>query len=293
MTVAVERAGDGASAGSCPTCGHARPGRYCGHCGEKRVEREDFTLRRIAGDAIATAFDLDSAVPRTLRDLVARPGRLTADYVAGRRRGRLGPFQLFFALNVVYFVVQSWTGWNSLRTPLYVHIANSPYGGLVRPLVERTVAARGIGLEEYAVAFDAMVDLQAKSLVILMVPLFALVVHAVCGVARRRYFAESIVFALHFIAFFLLLQSVLLPVVEAGRAIAARAGFVPTNTALDVALSATLAVTWLVYLWAAVRRVHAPGRWRAVAAALALVAGVVLVVFSFRMILFFTTYVLV
>jgi hypothetical protein len=78
-----------------------------------------------------------------------------------------------------------------------------PYSGLASRLVAARIAARGITLPQFAAAFDHVVDVQARSLVVMMVPLSALVL-GVLQWRKRRFFGEHLVFCLHFTAFWLI-----------------------------------------------------------------------------------------
>jgi hypothetical protein len=62
------------------------------------------------------------------------------------------------------------------------------------------MAARGLTDTQLNHAFDHAVEMQARSLVLLLVPLFALVVWLLEW-RKRRLFGEHLVFSLHFTAF--------------------------------------------------------------------------------------------
>lgn len=94
------------------------------------------------------------------------------------------------------FILQPYVGLDLLTTPLGTHLQHL-YGSLARDLVEARIVARGTTFEDYAQDFNRTVALQARSLVILMVPIFALLVYAVYG-RVRHYFVEHLIFNLHF-----------------------------------------------------------------------------------------------
>ena len=50
---------------------------------------------------------LDSRVWRTLIALLLRPGRLTNEFVAGRRTLYLPPFRLYLVLSLIFFLLPS------------------------------------------------------------------------------------------------------------------------------------------------------------------------------------------
>ncbi|MFU8894824.1 MAG: DUF4286 family protein, partial [Gammaproteobacteria bacterium] len=70
----------------CPNCNELLWGQYCASCGQRaRVRMITFwELLKDAGDLLAS---LDSRIWRTLGLLLFRPGRLTLDYLQGKRAG--------------------------------------------------------------------------------------------------------------------------------------------------------------------------------------------------------------
>jgi len=70
----------------CANCAASQPGRFCARCGEKRIDAADHTLRRF-GEHLFEAFThVDGKIFLTVRSLLFRPGRLTADYLHGKRK---------------------------------------------------------------------------------------------------------------------------------------------------------------------------------------------------------------
>src|SRR5215208_2262705 len=65
---------------TCPGCRESRDTVFCGVCGEKRLDHHDLTIAGLAEHAIESLTHLDGRVFRNLRDLVVRPGTLTAAY---------------------------------------------------------------------------------------------------------------------------------------------------------------------------------------------------------------------
>jgi hypothetical protein len=174
-----------------------------------------------------------------------RPGELTASYIQGRRKPYIAPLPLFLLINVAFFAVQSLSGWRIFSTTLYSHLSLQFYSGAARALVADRLAAMQTTLQRYAPAFDRAAELNAKSLIILMVPPFALAVWLLLG-RRGRPFVTHVVFALHFFAFVLLVFCVLLPI----GTLASRLG--PEASAVDVTLSVIQLASYAAYLSVAI-----------------------------------------
>jgi hypothetical protein len=90
----------------CPNCNAPLQGAYCFACGQPRKG----TIRPLAGivaDFLDTVFNIDSRTWRTLGPLYFSPGRLSNDYIAGRRVRYVTPLRLYFFLSIVAFLVIS------------------------------------------------------------------------------------------------------------------------------------------------------------------------------------------
>jgi len=186
----------------CATCGETGSAAFCPNCGEKKPSRHDFSLHHFFTHALGEFFHFDSKIFRSFRLLFTKPGFLAAEYVRGCRKPYLHPFQVFFVANLIYFFFQPIVGWSGLRTPLYIHLHMMPYSGLASRMVAGRILAKGVTLHQFSAAFDHTMEVQARTLVVVMVPLMALVL-ALVQWRKRRFFGEHLVLALHFIAFWL------------------------------------------------------------------------------------------
>jgi len=88
----------------CLNCGAALRGQYCGNCGQ-RARGRLISLWELVRDAFGDLFELDSRLWQTLIPLLIRPGRLTHDYLAGRRARYMPPFRMYLVLSLIFFVV--------------------------------------------------------------------------------------------------------------------------------------------------------------------------------------------
>lgn len=179
---------------------------YCSRCGEKRLEPRDRTLRHFFAEALEAFAHADSKLLRSLRDLVAHPGKLTLAFIDGRRKPYVGAVQLFLLVNVAFFVIQSSMGWNTFTTPLRIHETQMPHSALARSMVARRLASTAEPREQFTTRFNSAIALHAKTLVILMVPVFSLAVAALPA-RRRRYYVENLAFSFHVYTLFLVVLS--------------------------------------------------------------------------------------
>jgi len=180
--------------------------------------------------------------------LVSPPGRLTADWIRGRRVGYLAPLSLFLWINVAFFLIQSISGLGILTWPLRVHLSDDSIGWLTNWLLAQRKPGVGAAMGGYADIFNALEAVHAKSLVIVMVPAFAAILGALT-LDRREPFRHMLTFTTHFFSFALLWLCLLFPI----AAIVLRlivGGGAAVNHAMDLAVSAVEAggLAWYLYI---------------------------------------------
>jgi hypothetical protein len=270
------------------TCGAPVAGRFCADCGEEHTGRRDYSMRHFLGDAVAAFTNADSKIFQTVRTLVTRPGRLTVEFLKGRRKPYVAPLQLFLIVNLLFFVLQPFLGWNTFTTPLQTHLSRVAHKEIAQAVVTRELASRGTTLQDLARDFDAAAEVHAKTLVIVMVPLFALLLAAVY-VTTRRYYVHHLVFSLHLYAFILLFQIVAFVAVGALLSLLSAAGVRLADTTIDGWFGLTTLVLLGTYLFIALRAAYGERTLTTALKAAALAFGIGIVLQLYRFILFFVT----
>ena len=93
-----------APATHCRNCGAEVTWNYCPQCGQatKLALPPAFAFMR---DAAGRYIRLDGRLLRSLHALLVKPGFLTREYLAGRRRRYVQPARLFVALSIMLFAV--------------------------------------------------------------------------------------------------------------------------------------------------------------------------------------------
>lgn len=247
---------------ACVNCGGSLTGEFCQHCGERKFDPHHLTLRHFLEHAVEGLTHADNRILRSLKFLVVRPGHLTNEYMEGRRKPYLQPVQLFLVVNLLFFLIQTFSVLSPLTTPLGAHIKFMPYREKAKHVVEQEIAKRHLTLEEYTARFDAKEETEAKTLVIVMVPGFALLL-ALLQARRGAVMIQHLVFAFHFYAFSLLVLAILGLGLTLFSKIAINlrigsqgAAYVP---GLDLALSWFLAIILGIYLFLSQQAVYRRG----------------------------------
>jgi hypothetical protein len=86
----------------CPNCHTALAGPWCYACGQ-RGEKYHRSIWRLTWEAVEGLTDLDGRLWQTFPRLVARPGRLTRDYLDGHRATQVPPFRIFLIVVLLVF----------------------------------------------------------------------------------------------------------------------------------------------------------------------------------------------
>jgi hypothetical protein len=265
---------------ACPSCRfiESADGHYCRRCGEERL-----------GATVPGA--LGRRWWRTLRLLVLQPGQLTRDHNRGRRKFLVPPLALFLALNLVFFIAQSLSGFSVLSVPLQAHLEGQPYSESARETLVQRLLVTGLGRERFEDRFDHQQQTLAKASVITMVPLWALVCAAVAYGRRERY-GTHLAFGLHLYAFLLLFSSAFYAAMSAvmwSLSIAGIAGIDVAAPVIDTAAGTVVLVVTAGYLWLACGKVFGESTLPRAAAVLALSTAVVVLLFVHRFAVFVLT----
>lgn len=88
----------------CLNCKATLSGQYCSRCGQRARSRL-ISVWELVRDAFGDLFELDSRLWQTLVPLLVRPGRLTREYLMGRRARFMPPFRTYLVLSVIFFLV--------------------------------------------------------------------------------------------------------------------------------------------------------------------------------------------
>lgn len=223
----------------CKNCQSTLDGAYCAACGQRDIDLER-PIVSLAADVIRETFEIDGRLAVTLKTLFRHPGKLTSEFLAGRRRTYTSPLRLYLVISISFFLLAAWAA----RSGILLDPGQDP-------------------------GFDAAVQANFLSddlprLMFVLLPVFALLLKAVF---RERLYFDHLIFSLHLHSAAFVIFALILPLEEPA-----------SERLLHLLLQLALFVYFLTYLVVAVRRVYSAG-WPAVAlksAAVLLVYGIVL-----------------
>jgi hypothetical protein len=258
----------------CRNCDASLTGHYCSNCGQPADVHVPST-RELIHEALEGLTHSDSRIWSTLKYLLFSPGRLTQEFVAGRRASYLPPFRLYLILSVAFFLVASFSHFK--QQPVIIDTghrtteADCTAGALnifnlaKDPDWNRRLqhACVGIVRDNGTSLLHAGVALMSKAMFVL-VPLVAFLHMLLYWWPRYRY-AVHLLFFLHLQAFFFFDVTVLALLGDA-------ADKWPALATLDSVGSAILFWWMVVYSVVAMRRVFRMSWWLTLAKAVVLFA---------------------
>jgi hypothetical protein len=209
----------------CANCQSDLSGAFCPNCGQRDIDLER-PIWNLVGDLLKETFEVDGRMAVTLKTLFLNPGKLTSEFLAGRRQTYTSPLRLYLAISISFFILAAWA-------------AGSGY--LLEP-----------GQDP---GFDAAVQARFLSddlprLMFVLLPVFALLLKAVY---RERMYFDHLIFSLHLHSAAYVVFALILPLEEpAGEQI------------FSLVLQLALFAYFLAYFVVALRRVYRSS-WPAVA----------------------------
>ena len=218
-----------APAAVCLNCGAPLAGAYCAACGQPKIDLAAPTLHLLR-DALSDATDFDGRVLRTVRAM-GTPGRLTLEFLRGRRVPYLSPLKVFLIAGAVLSATWAAT---------------------------RGVDARYYGLANYASA-SAYINTVVRGLLAASV---AIAVTSWAISRGRRRFLDEAVFSLHVVAAVSLWTAIVIWLATAWKLAWVTAANVPSSVpSLIFLIFLPALVVGLSYIAAAVQRVYGVPRW--------------------------------
>lgn len=223
--------------GNCANCNTPLHGDYCYQCGEKKLDPKQRSLSYLFGQLAEELTSVDGRLFTSLKSFLVKPGQQCLDFHLGIRKKYISLFSLFFIFNLIYFLYSPVTDFNlSLREQ-----RGQPYASLINPLIENYISESRITYEKLIDKYALVSATVAKSIIIVSVPFFAMLVWLI-NFNRSRYLQDHVIFALH-IYCFIMLWPVMLKLFFAGLA-----WFMPDLPARQLYFN-VLPVGILAFLW--------------------------------------------
>mgnify|MGYP000548411795 CR=1 FL=1 len=183
----------------CHNCGAIVRGPYCHECGQHVRDNSDRSVPRLAGELLDNVFIFDNRFIKSLWYLFRYPGKMTVEFLDGKRRKFMSPISLFLFLNVIYFIVNPVTDYSlELVDQMYYQV----YSDWTVDWASQKLEEMSTDVEGFSETYQKASDNISKSLMFLNIPLIASVIYLMTFRHRRFYF-DSLIFSTHFFSLFI------------------------------------------------------------------------------------------
>jgi hypothetical protein len=261
---------------TCKSCHNQFTGNYCNNCGERIRVASDRTLKTLLNDIVKAITFADNKFARTLWLMISRPGFVSGEIAYGRTVRYLNPVQVFFVLNLVYFlfpIVQLFNA--SLKTQML-----APLGFLLRqPIVSKMVAMH-MKLPSFELVYNMKTVGLAKLLVMVFVALASVPLNFLYR-KKNRYFTDHFGYAMELACFNLFINAIMVSIVTAVIPIGKYMG--------EGAVTGLFIATNLYFLMRSSHEFYRQSGWKLVVKSALMILFLKIDLELYRMILFFVT----
>jgi len=280
------------NAAVCVTCGRTLHGPYCSHCGEKTLNKHDRRVLHLFEEFFHSLTHADSRFLRSMRYLFTKPGLLTNEYLAGRRKLYSSPLSLFLIANLLYLFLGVYDTFNSHFETV---ITGQPYSKALIPQVQAKMQKKHWTMKQLEERYDERSTHEAKLMLIVFVFLLSLPV-ALLFISRKRYYYDYVVFSMEYVNFIMYGFMMLIPwllalVIVVVLWMKGGGTFNPGENTSSL-FGVALLLLW-VYLSLAARKVFKQQWWITIIKAALLTVCTVLAMFLYRFLAFEVTMFLV
>lgn len=193
----------------CTSCGEVLRGKYCHNCGDKKFDKSEFTVMNFVGQIFYNLTHFESKFWKSLYVLCLKPGFITSEYLIGRRINYLKPFQFFLLMNIVYFFVLYYYGYDVFTASPEDYMEKDLFGSFYTSMINEKVESGNLSLSDYTENFYNHIYLHSKLLIILLIPMLAMSLKLLYFKSERLYF-EHLIYSTHLMTFLLFFFTVIL-----------------------------------------------------------------------------------
>jgi uncharacterized protein DUF3667 len=254
---------------NCPECLIPLTGTYCHQCGARPLGPHDLKLSGFLHEGLHELTHFDAKIFSTLRALIFKPGLLTTEYLAGRKKRYILPLRLFLVIFAISFFLDTrpvighfdvrYTVSRIKEPPVQSGTKRESIQGILQHQAEKRNLTKDALFDRINEHWQHDLSFFQLSYVFFFALWLALVFYT-----KRRYFVEHLIFSLHTISFFFVLSVVVWPY------------RLFSGPRFSWMASPLLFIILGLYLWKAIPRVYGASGWNALVKSLVLVAGLIL-----------------
>lgn len=192
---------------ACASCGAALHGKFCSQCGEKKLNEKDKSVAHFFEEFIHILTHADSKFLKSLKYLITKPGFLTAEHLAGRRKMYTSPLSLFFIGNLLYLLIMPV---DALNSKYVSQTKGQPYSAMAVKKIEKKMAAKHWDEKTMEEMYDHETSKVSKMMLFVLIFIFSIPLTILLFKPGRYYF-DHVVFATEYVNFLVFIVLLIAP----------------------------------------------------------------------------------
>jgi hypothetical protein len=192
----------------CKNCGNSFSGKFCNNCGEKVYAEHDRKIGHLIEEGFHFITHFEGSFFTTIRTILTKPGKLSADYCAGIRKKYFKPVSLFLLLVVIYLLFPFFKG---LNMNYYTYVSPDwQYSSIGIPVAKKKMSTHHLKEEELAVKYNSKSASFTKLFIFLLIPLSGFLL-ALLFFNSKKYIFDHFILAIEIICFIILTVFLFIP----------------------------------------------------------------------------------
>jgi hypothetical protein len=249
------------------------------------IEPKDRKLGPVMGKVLIATTISDNKFIRALKLMVTNPGFLSREYVDGRRVNYMRPLQMFFILNLIYFLFPILQLFNS---SLYTQMNVLPHARIAREVVAHKITREGMNVRGFELMYNDKTTNLAKMLIVVFVALGSAPL-ALIFAKRNRYYTDHVALSIELTSFNIAVNAIGLTLLFGLISKVLRWTHLGGAYLNDITLTVIFIMTNLYFIFRAARTFYNQKGKRLVLKAVAGILGLFLALEAYRFLLFFIT----
>lgn len=182
----------------CQNCGADLNGNYCTNCGQKSDTAYNRTIFSLIGQFFDELFDWDARFFLSVKYLFTRPGLLTHEYISGRVQRYVSPLKMFLFSSFVLFFIMIKSDPDQYKAI----VTDAAKDDFMREFILEQKADSGQSDVLYIEHFNDQFNNNITLYIFFIMFMFSILLKVIY-LPKHYFYAEHIVFTLHFFTFVL------------------------------------------------------------------------------------------
>ena len=96
--------------------------KYCSYCGQLNSNKK-LSFNDFFNEFFGSIFSYDSRIYRTLNVLIFKPGKISLEYIKGKRAKYANPFRFYLSVSIIFFLLYG-LSLNNNRDDVFIDVGN-------------------------------------------------------------------------------------------------------------------------------------------------------------------------